>query len=859
MIKFSLEYINNGEGIIEISEPVGFDSSSFVLKQEEKRYGRDVSFSEGSQELTFYRLGNHTFDLLIYYYNTFGWESKVNLIIDLDGIENVVGTLDFANASTDEIEFFKCNVIQDSKEILLKRRSDVKVDIFSDKDVDGNDIEPVKTFSVLLPPKPIVQISKWELSKIFTGSTSRSQLGGGADNRYFMPVQKLVEFGIDKSFVPFRIKSKDVIDAEYIRAENNIKDLVITIENFDFKITGDSDGGGNGNIDFRLIIATGDVAKPSELHENVMFAGSISDSGSFSKKETFTHTIPFLARNNSVFIYLFVRTRKTSLLGTVESFITINSWNIIARGTTVSFNTLLKGVRLIDLVKQNVKSVSGLNVVFPFADVNGEMYNQFVFNGTGLRNRNDKPFFSTFDDIVDWMSEINGDYEVTDSQNVFIGLYADFYKNKEIARYDRVQFEGYERKNNERYQINTINWKYSKYQSLKENESENTSDVINGEAQFLVRSQLVENKKDIKVPYVRDAFYIEEQKRKAIEVSDNTSTQDDDTVFIIDSVELNQSLSFEESALLRHSFNVDENVLILTNEGDFDFILLGIATGDTFEIKGSDLNAGTYIVADVVERSIKLQNNGTLAENKDGDRITIFKYTLPVGRVSHKSRGLEGIDAFEGVLVREDFANIFYSLKRNILRFWSTYFATANIFTKKEIGNTFYKNNPNVKIEINDLQTVEGDNIEINDVTPLLSPFVITATIIGDFNDYVQIKNKIKTDRGYIRTFDNVGNPIKLYPKRIEKLNEKDEIKIIGEEKYDGSVVNITSTGLGFVTLNNEIFTRKIKYEIINEKLNIFDEDKMLLFKPIFWNNVSVNNKKPVDKKELEEWLRLIS
>src|SRR5699024_5000295 len=132
---------------------------NFVLEQREKGLGRDVSFASGTAYLRFSPLVNfrgltHQFERLIDEYKTNGFESDVKLIIEIDGVIYVIGQLDFAEAETDLTTYFDCKIIQENTESLIKRRSKVKVDLFSDTDLDGNEIEPLEAKPLYMDPTP---------------------------------------------------------------------------------------------------------------------------------------------------------------------------------------------------------------------------------------------------------------------------------------------------------------------------------------------------------------------------------------------------------------------------------------------------------------------------------------------------------------------------------------------------------------------------------------------------------------------------------------------------------------------------------------------------------------------------------
>lgn len=860
---FKLNFITNGEGIKTIDEVVGYDEFTYKVKQENNRYGRDINFLDN--DLTFYKNRNHEFDLILFYWATFGWESQIQLIINIDGLEEVMGILNFKDANTDQIEFFTCSIIDDNVKSLVKKRDDIETNIFSNKTIDDDDIDPVSVKNMLLKAKPILQKSSWEMEGVFNGGTSRSELGGGAETRFINPVRVLKSFSFDDSFVPFSEKSKDKTAFEIVRLKNSGKDITVSIKDSSFEINGDSDGGGNGDITYKLIVATATIVDGkiindssglvSTLVENVIYSGKISDSGSATKSGNFTFKIPFLNRNNSILVYWSIRTRKTSLLGTVESFIKIgDSTKIEISGTAIGFNMVFPAVRLIDAVKYNIKSISTADVNFPIAQINGEYYNQFIFTGKSLRNINDD-FNIKFKDVEEFITEFNGDFSVNNG-NVFIGTYKDFYPNEEIASYDDVQFDNYEISVNETYTLNKFTYGYNKFFSQREKEVDNTLNIIHGTASYVILNKFVEDKKEIKIKFIRDPFYIQEQASKAIEVSDNTATNIDSDIFIIDGIENAGDLVFEEASEIRHFFNTDTGRLEMNNDGSFNFTLLGISVGSPFEILPKDINQGSYTVFEVLPRTLILTKvNSGATDKTDGIRNTVFRYTVISVNIDFISRTDEGVVSIEGA--EKGSSNVLFSIRRNIEKYWLEFLSTANRFTGKKIKNTEYISGKDVRINAFGLDMIESSSIDA--VVPILSGFVHKVVFIKEFSEFLELKNKLQTTQGYITYLDNNGHPQRIYPRELSyKLTEK-ELSITGEEKYTPSNITINSGNSGFVIVNELMITDKIKYKRNKNLFSIFDTSGKLLFKPAFWNKIDVNNAVATTPEELESWLKLIS
>lgn len=861
---FKLNFITNGEGIKTISEPVGFDAVPFTLKQDDKRLGRDKFFGgDNEAEFTFYRMDDHEFETLVYYHETYGWESEVKLIIEKDGIDNIIGDLDFQTATTDQLEWFKCRVIQDSSQMIIKRRSDVNVDVFSDKNIDDEYISPLTTENVLIKAKPITQSSSWETPATFSKFLFESLGGRGSSYQAFYPSINIKEYGIDDTLTVFQQLSRlykerssidNVIENDYIiiEAQNNIRDINIVIDNLDFSLS----TGGDGYIGVVFELKYGndyDTAK-----RELLFSKDVNNT-TYENNESFNINIPYLNRGDKVWLYFRLRLHVSNTFGgNVFGTLTVNSMNVGATGTSIAYNTIVPSIRLYDGVSQVVKSISGLTTSFPFAEQNGEMYNQRIFNGNLLRNLTDRAFNITFEDIEKWLPEINGDFQIQDDGSVYFGLYKDFYKNNEICAFDDVRFDTYKKLMNPRNAINVFRYKYKKFASQKENETENTFDISHGESEWTVLNRFVENKKEVEVSFLRDAFYIDEQRRKAFDLTNNTSTQDDDTIFILDTKELTENLVYSETDFLQHTYDTDTGYLKLSNTGSFSFVLLGLRVGETFKIQGGDTNAGTYTLIEVSERYIVI-NKGSGSTGNDGERTTQFEYIVSPLTASYVSWSNEGFTYIDGISDTENFSNLKYTLKRNIVRFYNEYLATCNLFAKKPIKNTLYKNNGTLSLGYEGVQTLENESF--TPTTPILSPYIHEITLVADFNTFMDLVVKTKTERGYIRVYDANKLFVKGYIQEMtfKNVDEDGEIKITLEEKYEKSLINITYSGSGYLIINDEYRITKLTYKVEDERILIMDEYGLLLYTPTYWQKISINNVNYETKQDLLNALKLLT
>jgi len=169
-MKYYLNFLSDSYGRKVIDEPVGMAEVDFNIKQEQGRMARDFTLNGDIIEFEFSYMRNHQLKQLLYYFNKFGYEAKVQLEIKIDSLNNYICELDFAQAETDDLEYFKCKGILIADRQVIKRRKSVKVDLFSDKNVDGDYIPPLVAENVLIMATPLTQNSLWEQPSDFGNS-----------------------------------------------------------------------------------------------------------------------------------------------------------------------------------------------------------------------------------------------------------------------------------------------------------------------------------------------------------------------------------------------------------------------------------------------------------------------------------------------------------------------------------------------------------------------------------------------------------------------------------------------------------------------------------------------------------------
>jgi hypothetical protein len=844
-MKFTLDFKSDDYGKKIIDEPFGLNQISFSLKQKENGIARDISLTSGEAQFEFTHMRNHELKQLLYYHRKFGFESLVNLIIDIDEDNSFVCELDFADAETDDLEYFRCKGIQQGAFQVLKRRNETIVDLKSNTDVDGNYIGGLIPDNVLLLAKPISQRSIW--TQMTPTNSNWTNIA-----RYVNITQAIKQGDIENTLCPFISDTSDGADGfQILDSLNNLNNVQLKISNIDIGITG---------------VDTQKVARIYLLKANSFPSGFaplknaviLYDSTGYGGGSTIhitkdiNYNIGNIQRGEKIWLFLYIGQGLQH-----DMSVSINSINTQIDSISIAYNSVSPSFRLIDVMKQVVKSVSGLQVNAPRFDVGGEFYDNRLVDGNFLRVIKDKNFSVSLSDLEKSITEMNGDWEIGSDGKIFFGIEKDFYTPIESGFFDNTQFSEMNKTFNPKYKVNDFYYRYNNYQSLKENEEPNSADTIHGESRFVFFNKLVENKKEVNVQWTRDAFLIEETRRKALVIDKNTASQNDDTLFCIDSIGTTFDNSFTEVATLNHAYSTSNGRLSLINDGSLNFLSLGIQVGSVFKINAPDQNTGTYTVFSVLDSSLELTGaSGGSAGN--GIRNTKFTYTLSAAYVPFTNYTDQGFSETSNLGSADSYSNRRYSIARNIYNYWKSYLATCNLYWKeKAIKNTWYKNNGDYTAKYNGIKLTEKANF-IPD-NPILSPMLYNDIVFAnvEFSDFIVLQNKIRSERGFIRTIDNNQQVIKIYPVDMDyKLLEK-ELTIKGEEKFEPVSMTI-STEFNYILVNNETRLLALEWEIIDEKLYLFDENHYRLYNGIYWMEVAINGANANSVEQLKKWLNLL-
>lgn len=823
MMKFYLDFVTSGHGIREIDEPVNFDGTDFTIIQDDERLGRDRLLAGGSDvNLKFYRRLNHCFDIIMHNRAFYNHEAVIRFMVDFGTGITAVGQFSMQSMVTDTFDSLTVMIVQENVQANFKRHFETNVNLFSPTDIKGNPIAPVVPQLMLLKAKPIVQKSSWNWGQ---PQLVRTFVQRGADFAIIGPFPNLETFGIENSYAQFsnyyatqspasNSELERIFDeTTIIRAKNDLKNVKIKIKGVNLSVTSTGFG-----VYTRFSLNYGPTYTPGTSTSVVIFE---TDNNTFSiSNQDFEVEIPLIPATHSAWLIISVASQSTipspTPVGT--SLIGYSADKLEIEVTSEAYNTVVPLVRYIDAIKYAVKAACGLDVVAPRWEDGGEFYDQYITTAALMRNLYDKPFNISLKQIFEEniRPEVNGDFEIQDDNKIFIGLYPDFYRDYQIGLfklkpvYENSKDE-YSLISNEKYLCNTVNLSFKNYASQKESEQENTYDIVHGAGQWTIPNEQAENKRDIEIGFVRDAFLIEQTRRKAYDLSDTAATQDDDKIFIIDVIKDTSIKTFEATAMLQHIYNEDDSRLRLRNANVFSWILLGITTGSIFII-ANGVNAGSYTVYEVTHNEIVLYNGP--GDDNIAEQSTTFTYTLS-SEVQLINRTNEGFSLIQNIADGDNFANLRFTKARILHNYYGQEMASNLLYANGDITNAMYKNNPKAVTQYAGEPEGITEGGAFRTEGAILSPDDRRLTLFCTFQHFWETQQLLRSQRGYITALDVKGLPIRLHPKKIVWLPEEKQRSLPGglqgtimleaEERYQAYYYTIFGDGSGPIAVDLNI------------------------------------------------------
>jgi hypothetical protein len=869
--KHYLKFISLGiTDLYEIAEPIGFYKANFVLKQESKRYARSISYG-AVDRLTFidaYGIatteprivnpqGDESYHLdyglqwLLSIYKDYGFQAKVEYVLEKNSVQFSGGMLDFTDKDiTDGYTYVSAKLIQKNKVANLKRRLDDKFNVFSDKNVNQETITPAPSLNFLLKATPVVSTTIWEQDKPYSFNVNDFPF-----IRQYNYSRNVIEFGIRNTLTPFydtRVQGVDFNDAvenfKYIRAVDDLSNLVLNLEN---QITINYVGGllsSKLTVSLRYAIQeepfTGGLSATTIIYTKA-FTGVGTQS--FNVPNV-TYNLPNIPRGQC--LYLFWRVDEEESTGGATS-VNSTSSKMTLTATSTAIDTVVKGVRWIDVIKQASKFTDALPITSTDLDLGGADYNNVCFNRrmisqnvTNFNLETKKAFESVF--------EINQDYE-PDENGIFIGHHSDYYTNTEIGNFQIIPSEDFSIEENDRCQINKFNYGYKSFE--QDRSANDTSQGIHTDAQFTFLNDNVENVKEVKNEFIRDPLLI--QNIVNLEVDKPlTSTEEDDKVMIVEVVPLAPSSFASWSArLLMRIVEGKLEILNRDSEGEsndavINWLVLGFTVGASFQITNGE-NVGNYTV-DSITQSVVTLTPVAFTPTFNGDALITVKYFYT--GVLWTNRTNEGFAEILN-LNTSRFGNLAYSIKRNLLRF-GEYMKSCLLYTRRDIPNAYFKSNGECATRLSGESSllVEDATIEFDSLpNPLTTAKIYNLTCVAEFNEVLNVLEAYKVSRGFIRAYDSYGRVIKGYIQQLDHTWATNELKLTLEERFETEFLTLTYAD-GVLTVNDAVYElggNSNWWIAENDYFKFFDVNSKPLCNFYKYNFISLNGSTFETKSEL--------
>ena len=859
--KHYLKFISLGSEIPhQIAEPPGYDGAKFVIEQDAKRYGRDLKYGAldklefpnavtnnlSDTEQVYNPQGDtsnfldYGFEWLLFIYRKYGFESKVEYILEKNGVSFSFGMLDFSDKKVFDGHQFTFKLLEKNKVQNVKRRFDNKFNAFSTKDINESDITPMQTFNYLRRATPLFQESKWSTpanTKLFAGAFE-----------HVNPCQQINESGIDFTLswleAGFLNPTNAINNMRMIRAKNNLSNIKVRLDNnvnINYKVTS-PDSNSHMRMSLYYVIFDG-TYNSSEDDKVYVYEKEVT--GSVWQIVPIDNVIEFDLPNISRDKYLHIGWDLswdiTNLGSGAKGSFDFNSHTITITATSTAIDQVIKVSRWIDLIKQSQKFNQNIPVNASLFEEGGLHYDNVVFNKRMMTQRTDY-FYSSVKDVLESVKEVNNDYEFSEEE-LFISHESDFYKNQEIAVFELItDNDQYSEEFNDRAMSNTMNYGYKTYE--KDRTTQGTSESIHTESEWRILNENVENTISVKNDFVRDSIAI--QKAYDLEINQPTSSTDDnDNIYIENIVALPPSTKGGFSANLLMRF-VDGVLEILnqssnanTNDTDVAFIWTNLGIGSQFTITEGE-NIGTYSVTEITPNILKLTPIG-FTPDFEGDAFITFEYFY--SGVFYQTRTNQGFAVVSGI--SNKFGNLFYSIKRN-LKYFAEQMAMMTFYCKKNITLGEFKNNGEVATRLTTETELVQENAPIlysSLPNPLITPLIISGTAKAEFSEILAYLEAYKVNRGFVRIIENGTRVYKGYFKKMSHNWKFNEMDFDLEQKFEPEILMLIYAD-GVLNVNDAPYNLSGVsdwWRFENEFLQLFDEKSRPISNKYEFNSVNLN------------------
>lgn len=729
--RFYLEIQGNK---VQINEPWDFSNVDFTIIQDKEYFYRDLAFGGNKAELLFKKSRHdNVLDSLFKEANTNGSNAEVYFYYN----DDIRLRLDFGTYETNDYDYFSCQGIKDTILDILNDNKDVKIDLLSDKDIFENNAPKLDLRRAYASAMGIDRESNWKNDKDTSYGELTKQTMSLINN-----IGKINRSDIKNTYVPYMGEVREPWD----RWDERRK----------FLFTEFIDNYKNVNVQIKLnqtIHTSMESLNPEPILWLVV--GEMSRTGKdwydnsrwIEVAKTFTNATNTIVKDFNIYlgtisrgmgIWLFWQADLRSNPDQVWKRMRVidHQSEVIIKGQSFSYGSIIYS-NTYEKCINNLLSKIVPNTTCEFKDNTLQGYN-LLFSGNQIRFGEEKPFILTWKDVTEQLKEFGLGYRLEGNTVVFDKIES-FYKNELVHHFSNVRnYDDFKISEDDTYNVNVFEYKYKKYQALKENAIEGNAGTINGESQWYIKNKYTDNSLKIDLPISRDKFLLEDTRVQALAYNENTSTNEDSTLYLFNAKTGN--IVVEDTAFLRASFDTAENTQSFSvRESEFSWVKIGVQENTLINFKINNVNR-EYIVRTVSDNTIICTRlNHTQVLNLDTQFVFFFSANSDYNfNVSN--------------------ANDSKSIRQNIEEM-RRYLSTYNYYTNSPITNREYKENADF--------TYNG----IKETDPIqsfqqfkLTPKIVEFKTVDRFEVYKLIENNIN---GYCTVNNLKGELIRFYIKEL--------------------------------------------------------------------------------------------
>jgi len=850
-----------------ITEPPGYDAFAYRVKQGDFRLGRDktiggeeigitlwdatgeesaIPYINQSGRRIYYK--THALDKVIALSRAAeqGFEARIEFGVTDGTTQFVNGQFDTAKSKTDEKTYFTCNVVQNTKLAQIERKKNVNVDVFSTTDLYGNPVTPCPTYRMLQKAKSVVAYST--LSS--PANVNLIYNSYGLDAYIVNSAQQIDNADIEDTYNPFATSEyigtgfTDAIAADALNrfkllvAREDLSNLTINLDSVNLAIVDLS--GSATNKELMVSVGLDPVLDKTEYPVIASTTSTIN-----VVNGSYVINIPFIPRGFSVWLYASVTTTNTSPSSTPvgSTSISMGGMSVKVKTESTAVDRVINVCSYPEFLKAGIERLSGLPFNCPDLESTGKFGNLYVYSGYMQRSIPNKPFNFIFEDQfghdMRWLG--NSDYEITNN-GVDHGDYDFFYPNVDLGGFLDAPDVDFERTINERFQLQTWDTKFANYN--KDDRSANTIDSFQTEAQQTFPNGAVENRVELNIKNIWDAF---EQEKNAIQGLRKTTGLDfDDKVSIVDVVDLAPGATgtirgfytfyTKDGKVL--IYNKPLNGFLSTQDSTLAWDQVGISVGDVITFDAGDNIGAQSTVLDITPQIITLQPINYVAALSG---TAYFVITHAYTGVLLTNRTSENFDQILNLQSGNNCSNLKYTIARMNQYFYSYWNTVCSAHPTKDILTTKFVNNDQLITQFMGGRVLrEGENIPVSRLDPkVLTIDVYKTRVYCSFQQATALFNSGL--RGTIRIY-NKNNEIKRVHLADCAMLWRDEILEInkGEVRDEPTQKSIVSVS-GGIEFNGVFYTTLDWWEISNGYFAAYDPDRILLAKPVRFGEVLLN------------------